>query len=91
MARRDDNPEFDAFQARLIAATQAITAPILIVRGGDSDVLSRETMVRLREILPQIELAEVPGARHMIAGDDNAKFNAAILPFLAAHTRKGYL
>lgn len=89
MARRDDDPEFDAFQARLVAATQAIAAPILIVRGEDSDVLSRETMMRLREILPQVELAEIPGARHMIAGDDNAKFNAAILPFLVAHARKG--
>jgi pimeloyl-ACP methyl ester carboxylesterase len=88
MARRDDDPEFDVFQARLVAATEAITAPILIVRGGDSDVLSRETMVRLREILPQIKQVEIPGARHMIVGDDNAKFFSAIMPFLVAHTRK---
>lgn len=88
MARRDDDPEFDAFQARLVAAAEAIAAPILIVRGGDSDVLSRETMVRMREILPQVKQAEIPGARHMIAGDDNAKFFSAIMPFLVAHVRK---
>ena len=39
----------------------------------------------MKEALPQIEQAEIPGARHMIAGDDNARFNAAILPFLQAH------
>ena len=85
MAPRDDDPEFAAFEARLVAATRAITAPILIVRGAESDVLSRETMARLREILPHVDQMEIAGARHMIAGDDNAQFNAAILPFLVAH------
>lgn len=85
MTPRDDDPDFAAFEARLLAATQAITAPILIVRGEDSDVLSRETMTRLRELLPDVAQAEIAGARHMIAGDDNARFNAAILPFLVAH------
>jgi pimeloyl-ACP methyl ester carboxylesterase len=85
MATRDDDPELADFEARLLRATRAIAAPILIVRGEKSDLLSRETMARLREILPNVAQAEIPGARHMIAGDDNARFNAAILPFLVAH------
>lgn len=75
----------DAVERRLMAAAAQIAAPMLIVRGADSDVLSRETMDHMKEALPHIAQAEIPGARHMIAGDDNARFNAAILPFLQAH------
>lgn len=62
-------------------------APVLIVRGGESNVLSRETMAHLREVLHHVAQAEIPGARHMIAGDDNARFNAAIRTFLLANAR----
>lgn len=72
-------------EARLMAAAAQIDAPMLVVRGSESDVLSRETMDHLKQALPHIAQAEIPGARHMIAGDDNARFNAAILPFLQAH------
>ncbi|QZP09176.1 alpha/beta hydrolase [Caenibius sp. WL] len=75
----------DVVERRLMAAAARITAPMLIVRGGESDVLSRETMDHLKQALPHIAQAEIAGARHMIAGDDNARFNAAILPFLQAH------
>ena len=75
----------DAVERRLMTAAARIAAPMLIVRGADSDVLSRETMDHMKEALPHIGQAEIPGARHMIAGDDNARFNAAILPFLQAH------
>ncbi len=89
MSIGDDGWDLVAFEARLMAAARAITAPILIVRGGESDVLSRETMAHLREALPHVAQAEISGARHMIAGDDNARFNEAILPFLLANAGKG--
>ena len=89
MSIGDDGWDLVAFEARLMAAARAITAPILIVRGRESDVLSRETMAHLREALPHVAQAEISGARHMIAGDDNARFNEAILPFLLANAGKG--
>lgn len=89
MSIGDGNWDLAALEARLMAAARAIAAPILIVRGGESDVLSRETMAHLREALPHVAQAEISGARHMIAGDDNARFNAAILPFLLANVGKG--
>ena len=85
MAQGKGKWDAEEVERRLMAAAARITAPMLIVRGADSDVLSRETMDHMKEALPQIEQAEIPGARHMIAGDDNARFNAAILPFLQAH------
>lgn len=85
----EDNWDLAALEARLMAAARAIEAPVLIVRGSESDVLSRETMAHLRQALPHVAQAEISGARHMIAGDDNARFNAAILPFLLANAGKG--
>ena len=89
MSLGDDDWDLDAFEERLMKATRAIEAPILIVRGSESDVLSRETMEYLQGALPHVSQAEIPGARHMIAGDDNARFNEAILPFILAHADCG--
>lgn len=89
MSLGDDDWDLLAFERRLMAAAQAVSAPMLIVRGGKSDVLSEATMAYLREVLPHVAQAEIPGARHMIAGDDNSGFNAAILPFLLAHAGRG--
>lgn len=78
----------DALEARMMAAAHSIEAPTLIVRGAKSDVLTSEAMDHLRSALPHVEQAEIPGAGHMIAGDDNANFNAAILPFIARHAHR---
>ena len=89
MSIADEGWDLVAFEHRLMAAAQAVAAPTLIVRGGESDVLSAETMAHLRDVLPHVAQAEIPGARHMIAGDDNIRFSAAILPFLLAHAGGG--
>ena len=42
-----------------------ITAPVLVVRGADSDILSRETASRMCAVLPQLaRVVEVPGVGH---------------------------
>lgn len=89
MSIGDDDWDLVAFEHRLMAAARAVAVPTLIVRGGESDVLSAETMAHLRDVLPHVAQAEIPGARHMIAGDDNIRFNEAILPFLLAHASRG--
>ena len=78
----------EALERRLMAATARIAAPVLVVRGSESDVVSRETMEHLKQALPHVAQAEIAGARHMIAGDDNGRFNQAILPFLLANAGK---
>ncbi|MBS0613025.1 MAG: alpha/beta hydrolase [Proteobacteria bacterium] len=57
--------------------------PALLVRGMHSDILTDEGIRELREVLPQLELIDVAGAGHMIAGDRNDAFNAAVLDFLS--------
>ncbi len=68
---------------RLQAAARRITAPTLLVRGRMSDVLSEEGARELRELIPHAAYADVAGASHMVAGDDNDAFTSAVIEFLA--------
>jgi non-heme chloroperoxidase len=80
--RRDfGDPSFS--HARLTAAARALAVPVLIVRGRMSDVLSEEGVRELRALVPHAEYADVAGAAHMVAGDDNDAFSAAVGGFLA--------
>jgi pimeloyl-ACP methyl ester carboxylesterase len=62
-----------------------IKIPSLLVRGQHSDVVTDESIAELKTRLPQLEVATVGGAGHMIAGDRNSAFDCAILPFLDRH------
>lgn len=62
---------------------KAIRCPVLIVRGGESDILAPETAERLARVVGA-EVRTVPGASHSVMGDNPSGFLAAIEPFLAA-------
>ncbi|QRY85561.1 alpha/beta fold hydrolase [Tsukamurella tyrosinosolvens] len=70
---------------RLGAAATHVTVPTLIVRGGKSDVVSDEGVEKMLQRVPHAEVADVSGAGHMVAGDDNQVFAAAIEDFLDRH------
>lgn len=80
-----DNWDPEATSRRLSAAAQAIDAPILMVRGTKSEIVSQDALNHFRELLPDAEIAEIADARHMVAGDDNDAFLGAILNFVARH------
>jgi pimeloyl-ACP methyl ester carboxylesterase len=61
----------------------AIRCPVLIVRGGESDILAPATAARLAGLV-HAEVRTVPGAGHSVMGDNPAGFLAAVEPFLAA-------
>jgi pimeloyl-ACP methyl ester carboxylesterase len=64
----------------------AIRCPVLVVRGGESDVLAPETAARLATLV-HAEVRTVPGAGHSVMGDNPSGFLAAVEPFLAALPR----
>jgi pimeloyl-ACP methyl ester carboxylesterase len=68
--------------ARTLAAARAIAAPILLVRGADSDVISADIADEFCREVPGAERVDVAGARHMVAGDQNDPFLDAIVAFL---------
>jgi pimeloyl-ACP methyl ester carboxylesterase len=70
---------------RLEAAVDALTVPVLLVRGRSSDLLSEEGAQDFLARVPHAEYADVAGAGHMVAGDRNEIFNQAILGFLERH------
>jgi pimeloyl-ACP methyl ester carboxylesterase len=60
-----------------------IQCPVLIVRGSQSDVLAPEVALRMHQRLPQSRLVEVPGAGHLVPGDNPTGFEQALGAFLA--------
>lgn len=71
-----------AIHERVLAAAPLVQAPTLLVRGADSDVVSAEGALALGRQIPHLEMIDVPGAGHMVAGDRNDAFNAAMLDFV---------
>ena len=69
---------------RLEAAARAIAVPTLLVRGGVSDVVSIDGARQLQALIPHARLVDVAGAGHMVAGDRNDRFSAAVVEFLEA-------
>jgi pimeloyl-ACP methyl ester carboxylesterase len=78
-----DEPQRDIYQGRLRAAAAAITVPTLIVRGLQSDVVSDAGLADIRNLIPHAQVADVKGAGHMVAGDDNDIFASTLERFLA--------
>ncbi len=59
-----------------------ITCPTLLVRGAESDILSRETAERMAREIPDCRLVEVPDSGHSVPLDNPQGFLAAVRGFL---------
>lgn len=57
--------------------------PTLLVRGMKSDIVDEDGVADLRRRIPNLEIADIRGAGHMVAGDKNDEFNAAVIEFLS--------
>jgi pimeloyl-ACP methyl ester carboxylesterase len=76
--RRDPSYSRERFEA----SARALRAPTLLVRGSQSDVLTEQAAREFQALAPHSELADVARAAHMVAGDQNDAFSAAIVEFL---------
>ncbi len=68
---------------RMCEAARNVTIPTMLVRGRMSDIVSDESVRELRELVPHTEVVDVADAGHMVAGDKNDAFNAAVIEFVA--------
>lgn len=66
----------------MMAGARQVSAPMLLVRGGKSDLVTPETAQQFLHAVPGTEFVDVAGTGHMVAGDDNDAFTAAVLGFL---------
>lgn len=77
----------DRMAREMYEGADAVTGPILLVRGQQSDLVSDDVAQEFRDRLPQASYVDIRGAGHMVAGDDNDAFTNAITEFLnKAHT-----
>lgn len=66
-----------------VEAARTLRIPALLVRGGSSELVREEHAREFLELVPHAKFVDVAGARHMVAGDRNDVFSAAILEFVA--------
>ncbi|WP_371830412.1 alpha/beta fold hydrolase [Antrihabitans cavernicola] len=71
--------------AGLEAAARNLSIPVLLVRGQLSDVVSERGVADFLELVPHAQIAELSGAAHTAAGDDNDAFTQAVCDFVVAH------
>ena len=86
VAPRDDWDIAD-LNARLHKAALALSMPVMLVRGTQSEIVSAADAARFQSMLPAAEIVEIPDARHMVVGDDNGGFLAAAGDFLLRHSK----
>jgi esterase len=73
---RPPPPDFWALWAQ-------VSCPALILRGAETDTLSRAVAERMVAMHPRTELVDVPRAGHMTFEDNPEGFNQALLPWLS--------
>jgi pimeloyl-ACP methyl ester carboxylesterase len=69
---------------RLLRAAQTVRVPTLLVRGQLSDMVSEAGVVEFLRAVPHASYVDVSDAGHMVVGDRNDIFAAAILEFLGS-------
>jgi pimeloyl-ACP methyl ester carboxylesterase len=75
------------FQGLFEAALANVHVPTLLVRGKLSDVVTEEGVKDFLAKVPHAKLADVSGAAHMVAGDQNDVFSNAVIDFLEHDVR----
>ena len=68
-------------------AARSLDVPTLLVRGKMSDLLSEEGAQDFLKLVPHAQYANVAGAGHMVAGDENDLFTRSVVGFLNRDVR----
>lgn len=79
---RPVDADWAIIEQRLTETVADLPVPTLLVRGGGSELVTPEAAQDFLALAPGAEYVDVAEARHMVAGDRNDVFAAAILTFL---------
>lgn len=80
--RHDRDVEPHHIEDQLVAAARNLSVPVLLVRGGRSELVSDHHVEEFLSLVPHAQYADVKGAGHMVAGDRNDAFAGAVVDFL---------
>ena len=78
----EPSAEPPSFSEELVAVSGGVTVPTLLMRGSRSDMVDNAGTAEMAALVPQLEIFDVAGAGHMVAGDRNDNFVAGILAYL---------
>jgi pimeloyl-ACP methyl ester carboxylesterase len=67
---------------RYEAAARNVRVPALLIRGQRSELVTPDNVRHFLTLIPSAQFVDVAGAGHMVAGDRNDAFSAAVLSFL---------
>jgi non-heme chloroperoxidase len=67
---------------RLTTAASQLRLPVLLVRGGGSELVSPADAEHFMSLVPGARYVDIADAQHMVAGDVNDHFGMAVLEFL---------
>jgi peroxiredoxin len=77
-----DTERLDAAVDRMVAE-----APVMLVRGKVSDLVSEDKAAEFLARYPDVRFADVSGAGHMVAGDRNDAFTSVVIDFIGDDPR----
>ncbi len=72
-------------------SAQAIKIPTLLIRGGRSEIVSKQSVSEFLELVPHAEFIDIADAHHMVAGDANDAFNDGVLSFIDRQVSSGVI
>lgn len=83
------DPEFakhvhhdDRTRGQCAAAAKALSIPVHLIRAGKSDFVDDQTTEAFQGLVPHLAVTLLPEARHVVTGDPDGIYAAAILGFL---------
>ena len=80
LPERGDSSDFG--RTELGEAASRLALPVHLIRGGSSDLVSPEAVAHFRNLVPHAAYSDIADATHMVVGDQNDVFGAAIADFL---------
>ncbi len=72
----------EADMMRMEEVAGGLRLPVMLVRGGSSELVSEESARHFMELVPHARFCDVSGAGHMVAGDRNDIFADAAVGFI---------
>lgn len=72
-------------------SARTIRIPTLLIRGGRSEIVSKQSVSEFLELVPHAEFIDIADAHHMVAGDANDAFNDGVLSFIDRQISSGVI
>ena len=79
---RAANANRHQLEGALQEAARRIEIPVLLIRGASSELVKESHVQEFLKLVPHAEYVNIGNARHIVAGDRNDRFSAAVLSFI---------